>query len=130
MKKIGLIGIVAIIVIIFYVFDLGHFLTLEYIKQQQEQIETLYADNKLLTLGSFFFLYILVTGVSLPGATVLTLAAGAVFGLLTGLILVSFASTIGASLAFLISRYLFRETVEARFAAERRSTAGGCRHGW
>lgn len=115
MKKTGLIGVVAIIVIIFYVFDLGQFLTLEYIKQQQEQIETLYADNKLLTLGSFFALYILVTGVSLPGATVLTLAAGAVFGLVTGLILVSFASTIGASLAFLISRYLFRETVETRF---------------
>jgi pyruvate/2-oxoglutarate dehydrogenase complex dihydrolipoamide dehydrogenase (E3) component/uncharacterized membrane protein YdjX (TVP38/TMEM64 family) len=115
MKKTGLIGIVAIIVIIFYVFDLGQFLTLEYIKQQQEQIETLYADNKLLTLGSFFVLYILVTGVSLPGATILTLAAGGVFGLVTGLILVSFASTIGASLAFLISRYLFRETVEARF---------------
>ena len=121
MKKIGLIGIVAIIVIIFYVFDLGQFLTLEYIKEQQQQIETLYAENKLLTLGSFFVLYIVITGASLPGATVLTLAAGAVFGLLTGLILVSFAST----LAFLISRYLFRESVEARFGSSLAATNAG-----
>jgi len=117
MKKIGLVVIIAVIVIVFYVFDLGHFLTLDYIKEQQHQIETLYAENKLITLGSYFVLYILVTGASLPGATVLTLAGGAVFGLLTGLILISFASTIGASLAFIISRYLFREAVEARFGS-------------
>jgi pyruvate/2-oxoglutarate dehydrogenase complex dihydrolipoamide dehydrogenase (E3) component/uncharacterized membrane protein YdjX (TVP38/TMEM64 family) len=117
MKKTGLIGIVAVIVIIFYAFDLGHFLTLDYIKEQQQQIEALYLDNKFLTLGLFFILYVFVTGVSLPGATVLTLAAGAMFGLVTGLILVSFASTLGASLAFVISRYLFRESVEARFGS-------------
>jgi dihydrolipoamide dehydrogenase len=117
MKKIGLIGIVVTIVIIFFAFDLGHYLTLEYIKEQQHQIEALYAENKFITLGLFFLLYVAVAGASLPGATVLTLAAGAVFGLLTSLILVSFASTIGASLAFLISRYLFRDAVESRFGS-------------
>jgi len=125
MKKVGLIGIIAAIVIIFYVFDLGHFLTLDYIKEQQQQIETLYAENKLVTLGSYFLLYILVTGASLPGATVLTLAGGAVFGLLTGVILISFASTIGASLAFVISRYLFRDSVEARFGSSLKAINDG-----
>jgi len=125
MKKVGLIGIIAAIVIIFYVFDLGHFLTLDYIKEQQHQIEALYAENKLITLGSYFVLYILVTGASLPGATVLTLAGGAVFGLLTGLILISFASTIGASLAFVISRYLFRDAVEARFGSSLKAINDG-----
>jgi dihydrolipoamide dehydrogenase len=125
MKKIGLIGIIAVIIIVFYVFDLGHFLTLDYIKEQQQQIETLYAENKLITLGLYFIIYILVTGASLPGATVLTLAGGAVFGLLTGVILISFASTIGATLAFVISRYLFRETVEARFGSSLKAINDG-----
>ena len=117
MKKVVLVGLVVTVIVIFYAFDLGHYLTLDYIKEQQHQIETFYTENKFLTLASYFVLYILVTGASLPGATVLTLAAGAIFGLLTGLILVSFASTIGASLAFVISRYLFRESVESRFGS-------------
>lgn len=125
MKKVSLVGIIITILVIFFAFDLGQFLTLEYIKGQQHQIDALYAENKLLTLASFFLLYILVTGVSLPGATILTLAAGAVFGLLNALILVSFASSIGASLAFVISRYLFRETVEARFGSSLKAINDG-----
>ena len=125
MKKVGLVGIIITILVIFFAFDLGQFLTLEYIKGQQHQIDALYAENKFLTLASFFLLYILVTGASLPGATILTLAAGAVFGLLNALILVSFASSIGASLAFVISRYLFRETVEARFGSSLKAINDG-----
>jgi len=125
MKKVSLVGIIIIILVIFFAFDLGQFLTLEYIKEQQHQIDALYAENKFLTLASFFLVYILVTGVSLPGATILTLAAGAVFGLLNALILVSFASSIGASLAFVISRYLFRETVEARFGSSLKAINDG-----
>jgi len=125
MKKVGLVGIIITILVIFFAFDLGQFLTLEYIKGQQQQIDALYAENKFLTLASFFLLYILVTGASLPGATILTLAAGAVFGLLNALILVSFASSIGASLAFVISRYLFRETVEARFGSSLKAINDG-----
>jgi len=125
MKKIGLIGILIVVVVIFYVFDLGHFLTLEYLKDQQHQIQALYAENKLITLSAFFGLYILITGASLPGATVLTLAGGAIFGLLTGVIVISFASTIGASLAFVISRYLFRDTVEAKFGSSLRAINDG-----
>ncbi|MCH6565560.1 MAG: FAD-dependent oxidoreductase [Proteobacteria bacterium] len=125
MKKVSLVGIIITILVIFFAFDLGQFLTLEYIKGQQHQIDALYAENKFLTLASFFLIYILVTGASLPGATILTLAAGAVFGLLNALILVSFASSIGASLAFVISRYLFRETVEARFGSSLKAINDG-----
>jgi len=125
MKKVSLVGIIFTILVIFFAFDLGQFLTLEYIKGQQHQIDALYAENKFLTLASFFLIYILVTGASLPGATILTLAAGAVFGLLNALILVSFASSIGASLAFVISRYLFRETVEARFGSSLKAINDG-----
>lgn len=125
MKKLGLLGIVISTVIIFFAFDLGQYLTLDYITGQQQQIETLYAENKVLTLATYFILYIVVTGASLPGATVMTLAGAAVFGFLTSLILVSFASTIGASLAFVISRYLFRESVEARFGSSLRAINQG-----
>jgi len=115
MKKFILLGLVVAIVIAFFHYDLGHYLTLEFIKTQQQQIDQYYAQNQALTLLAYFLLYILITGVSLPGATVLTLAGGAVFGFITGLILISFASTIGASLAFLVSRYLFKDAVQNRF---------------
>ena len=116
MKKFILLGMVVAIVVAFFHFDLGHYLTLEFIKSQQQQIDQYYLENRVLTLLVYFLLYVLVTGASLPGATVLTLAGGAVFGFVTGLVLISFASTIGASLAFLVSRYLFRDAVQSRFA--------------
>jgi pyruvate/2-oxoglutarate dehydrogenase complex dihydrolipoamide dehydrogenase (E3) component/uncharacterized membrane protein YdjX (TVP38/TMEM64 family) len=124
-KKLVLVGIIAAIVTLFFTFDLGQYLTLEYIKAQQEQVETLYAENRLATLLIFFIVYVLVTGASLPGAAVMSLAAGAVFGLLTGVILISFASTIGASIAFMISRYLFRDAVEARLGSSLKSINAG-----
>ncbi|MFT5226335.1 MAG: pyruvate/2-oxoglutarate dehydrogenase complex dihydrolipoamide dehydrogenase (E3) component [Polaribacter sp.] len=125
MKKIGLFGVLATIVVLFFVFDLGQYLTLDYIKTQQFQIEQFYSENRVLTLVLFFSVYVIVTGASLPGAVILTLAGGAIFGLVTGLLLVSFASTVGASLAFLFSRYLFRETVQARFGSSLQSINDG-----
>ena len=125
MKKIGLVGILVAIVVLFFVFDLSHYLTLDYIKTQQFAIEQYYLENRLLTLVLFFTIYVIVTGASLPGAAILTLAGGAIFGLVTGLILVSFASSVGASLAFLFSRYLFRETVQARFGNSLKSINDG-----
>ncbi len=116
MKKLVLLGILILIVVVFFQFELERFLTLDYIKAQQQAIDEFYAENRWLTLIGYFALYVVITGTSLPGATVLTLAAGAIFGLVTGVILVSFASTIGASIAFLLSRYLFRDAVESRFS--------------
>ncbi|MFT5398944.1 MAG: pyruvate/2-oxoglutarate dehydrogenase complex dihydrolipoamide dehydrogenase (E3) component [Gammaproteobacteria bacterium] len=117
MKKIILLGIVVGVILSFFYFDLGQYLTLEYVKAQQQQIDQFYTDNRALTLVGFFLAYVIVTGVSLPGAAVLTLAAGAIFGLFTAMILVSFASSIGASLAFLVSRYLFKDAVQSRFSS-------------
>jgi len=99
----------------FFFFDLGRFFSLEYLKTQQARIDAWYQSNPALTIGAFFAVYVAVTGLSLPGAAVMTLAAGALFGLVTGTILVSFASTLGATLAFLASRFLFREPVQRRF---------------
>lgn len=125
MKKIGLVGLLVAIVVLFFVFDLGQYLTLDYIKSQQFEIEQYYSENRVLTLILFFTIYVIVTGASLPGAAILTLAGGAIFGLATGLLLVSFASSVGASLAFLFSRYLFKDTVQARFGSSLQSINDG-----
>ncbi len=113
--KLSLVAAVAAVVGLFFAFDAQHYLTLDYLQAQREAFQALSAEQPVLTLGAFFLLYVAVTGLSLPGAAVMTLAAGALFGLVTGTILVSFASTAGATLAFLVARLLFRETVQQRF---------------
>jgi len=125
MKKIILLGLLVVVVLLFFQFELQQYLTLDYIKAQQEIINQYYLENRALTLVGFFLGYVVITGASLPGAAVMTLAGGAIFGLTTGLILVSFASTIGASIAFLVSRYLFRDMVESRFGASLKAVNAG-----
>jgi hypothetical protein len=112
--KIGLVAAVVLAIGLFFVFDLDRYLTLSYLKQTREQFQAVYADHTLLVLGSFFLIYVSATALSLPGAAVLTLAAGALFGFWTALVLVSFASTIGATLAFLFARFLLRDWVQQR----------------
>ncbi len=107
---------IAILIGLFFMFDLGHYFHLPYLKEKQHALSAFYVENRSATILSYFSLYILITGLSLPGAAILTLAGGAIFGLLWGTVIVSFASTIGATLAFLLSRYLFREWVQRRFA--------------
>jgi len=99
----------------FFYFDLGRFLSFEYIKSQRDQLIAWRQTQPLLAGALFFLTYVLVTALSLPGATVMTLGIGAVFGLAWGLLLVSFASTIGATLAFLIARFLLRDWVQDRY---------------
>lgn len=99
----------------FFIFDLGRFLSLDYLKSQQAALGDLYANKPLLVIASFFLIYVAATALSLPGAAILTLAAGAVFGLFIGTVIVSFASSIGATLAFLVSRFLLRDTIESKF---------------
>lgn len=94
---------------------LNKYVTFENLKAQQSEFQDYYAQNQSSTLLLFFLAYILMAALSLPGATILTLAAGALFGLAVGLLLVSFASSLGASLAFLSSRFLFRDSVQSRF---------------
>ncbi|MFM2409449.1 MAG: hypothetical protein RL481_277 [Pseudomonadota bacterium] len=98
-----------------YRFGLKDYLTLEAIKAQQGYFAQSYADNPALVIGIFFLVYVISTAFSLPGAALLTLLAGALFGVVTGLILVSFASSIGATLAFLGSRFFLRDWVQAKF---------------
>jgi pyruvate/2-oxoglutarate dehydrogenase complex dihydrolipoamide dehydrogenase (E3) component/uncharacterized membrane protein YdjX (TVP38/TMEM64 family) len=102
-------------IVAFFAFDLGRFASLAYLKAQQAEFAAFYAARPVLTIAAFFVVYIAVTGLSLPGALVMTLAGGALFGVVVGTIVVSFASTIGATLAFLASRFLFRDAVRARF---------------
>ncbi len=119
MNKSKLILILALsaAMIAFFAFDLGRFFTLDFIKQSQAQFGKLYAQKPLQVIGGFFALYVAVTALSLPGAAIMTLAGGAIFGLLVGLIVVSFASTIGATLAFLAARFALGESVQKKFGS-------------
>ena len=114
-KRISLILLILILAASFFYFDLNQLLTLEGLKGSMAQFDAYKAQSPLLVIGGFFLLYVVVTALSLPGATILTLAAGALFGLVQGLLIASFASSIGATLAFLTSRYLLRDTIKQRF---------------
>ena len=115
LKKIALVLLVALVVIGFFAFDLDRFLTLEALKQSQRDFAAWNAASPVLIAVVYFILYVLVTALSLPGAVIMTLAGGALFGLIYGTLIVSFASSIGATLAFIVSRYLLRDTVQKRF---------------
>jgi len=115
-KKIAIIFIIVLFIIAFQLFGLGQYLTLSYIKESQAKFEVLYAEHPAMVIASYMVLYILATSFSLPGAAVLTLAGGALFGLLTGTVIVSFASTIGATIACFLSRFLLRDWIQGKFA--------------
>lgn len=115
MKRLILLGVIAALVAAFFVFDLQRLLTLEAIKSSQADFAAWYAARPGLVLGAYFLVYVTVTALSLPGAAVMTLAGGALFGVSTGTVVVSFASSIGATLAFLASRFLLRDWVQGRF---------------
>lgn len=99
----------------FFAFDLGQYFSLDYLKEQKEALNQFYNENPFLMLAIFFVVYVAMAALALPAATLLTVAGGALFGLWTGVIVVSFASTIGATLAFLLTRYLFNESIQSRF---------------
>ena len=115
-KKLWVVGLLLALLVAFFAFDLGRFLSLDYIKSRQADFAALAGEQPWLVGGVFFAIYVAVTAASFPGATVLTLAAGAIFGLVAGTVIVSFASSLGATLAFLMSRYVLREGVRSRFA--------------
>lgn len=100
---------------LFFVFDVHLYLTLDQLKSHQGDIVRLLHQNPIAVPAAFFVFYVLVTALSLPGAAMLTIAAGAIFGLAWGTLLSSFASTIGATVAFLVSRFLLHDTVQQRF---------------
>ena len=113
--RIGLLLLIGGGIAAFFLLDLGRFLTLDYVKDQQAAFADLLAREPALVIGGFFLAYVAVTALSLPGAAIMTLAAGAIFGLWLGTLVVSFASAIGAALAFLSARYVLRDWVKGRF---------------
>jgi uncharacterized membrane protein YdjX (TVP38/TMEM64 family) len=113
--KLAVLVAIAALVAAFFVLDLRQYVTIEYFQSRRALIEAYFQAHPLQTAAIFFAVYVAVTGLSLPGAAILTLVAGAIFGLVWGVVIVSFASTLGATLAFLASRYLLRDWVQARF---------------
>jgi pyruvate/2-oxoglutarate dehydrogenase complex dihydrolipoamide dehydrogenase (E3) component/uncharacterized membrane protein YdjX (TVP38/TMEM64 family) len=125
LRKILLVMVIAVVVALYFALDLGRYFSLDTFKSQQAVIESWRAAQPLTAALIFFLAYVAVTGLSLPGAALMTLAAGAIFGLLWGSLLVSFASSIGATLAFLASRFLLRDWVQARFGERLRAINQG-----
>ncbi|MDX5364386.1 MAG: VTT domain-containing protein, partial [Pseudazoarcus pumilus] len=115
MKKLALVGVILVVVIAFFALGLDRHLTLDALKQGQAGFAELYAAHPWKVLGAYFAAYVVMAALSLPGAAIMTIAAGTLFGLVTGTLLVSFASSIGATLAFLVSRFLLRDWVQGRF---------------
>jgi pyruvate/2-oxoglutarate dehydrogenase complex dihydrolipoamide dehydrogenase (E3) component/uncharacterized membrane protein YdjX (TVP38/TMEM64 family) len=116
-NKLALLIVLLALGVAFFAFDLGRVFSIEYLKSSQAGFVALYRDQPAAVIGVFFAIYVAVTALSIPGAAVMTLAAGAIFGLVAGTIIVSFASSIGATLAFLAARFVLRDSVQARFGA-------------
>ena len=114
-KKLALVVLLALALAAWFAFDLGRWFTLEAVKSRQADFAALYVERPLAVIGIFFLVYVALTALSFPGATIMTLVAGAVFGLVAGTVLVSFASSLGATLAFLASRHVLRDSVRRRF---------------
>lgn len=116
MKKVAIVIVVIGLLALFKILHLDQYLTLSYIKASQNKFAFLYGEHRALVIAAYMLIYILVTSLSLPGAAVLTIAGGALFGFWIGMFVVSFASTIGATLACSVSRFLLRDWVQSRFA--------------
>lgn len=115
-RKIIIVVVLIGIIGAFKIFNLGQYLTLSYIKNSRESFELLYSEHPIAVIASYMAIYILTTSMSLPGAAVLTIGGGALFGLLTGTLIVSFASTIGATFACFVSRFLLRDWIQGKFS--------------
>jgi uncharacterized membrane protein YdjX (TVP38/TMEM64 family) len=113
--KAALAGLIVLGILAFSYFELGQYFSLDYLKASQERFQALYQSHRLAVIAAYMGIYIVVTALSLPGAAVLTLAGGGLFGLVVGTITVSFASTIGATLACVVSRFLLRDWVQGKF---------------
>lgn len=124
-KKAILVLVLLGAIVAYFVFDLGQILSLESFKASQADIVAAKDANPVVYIAGFFILYVAVTGLSIPGAAIMTLVAGALFGVVVGTIIVSFASTMGATLAFLSARFVLREWVQGKFGERLRAIDDG-----
>ena len=115
LQRLLIVAAIVFVVILFKALGLGQYLTLDYLKASQDKFSQLYGENRLAVIAIYMAIYISVAALSLPGAAVMTLAGGAMFGFWIGLVVVSFASTIGATLACFVARFLMRDWVQNRF---------------
>ena len=115
-KKIVILVIVISLIVAFKVFNLGQYLTLSYLKESLDKFNDLYEKHQALVIAGYFIIYVLTTSLSLPGASPLGIVGGALFGFWVATLVVSFASTIGATLACFISRFLLRDWVQSKFS--------------
>src|SRR4030043_1302404 len=115
LKKIVILIVIAVLIVAVKVFHLDQYLTLSYLKESLDKFKALYENHRLMVSAGYFVIYVLTTSLSLPGASPLGIAGGALFGFWTATLVVSFASTIGATLACLVSRYLLRDWIQNKF---------------
>ena len=116
-KKFVIIVAIALLVFLFFWFDLGRYLTLEALKANREWLADLYAGHRVAMVAGFMAIYIIQTALSLPGAAILSLSAGAVFGTAMGTVYAVISATAGATLAFLVTRYLLHDAVQRKFGS-------------
>jgi len=124
-SKLFLLAMLAAVIGAIYYFDVGQYLNLEYFKAQQAQLDDYVVHHHGLSVLVYFASYVVITALSIPGAALMTLLAGAIFGLAEGLLLVSFASTLGATLAMLVSRVLLRDSIQNRFKEQLKTVNEG-----
>ncbi len=115
-KKILLIVTILVLISVFFIYDLAYYFSFSYFKEKQLYFVQYYFESSIFVIGIFFTIYVLVSGLSLPGAAVMTIFAGTIFGLIPGIVIVSFASTIGATLAFLIAKFILHDYVQNKYA--------------
>jgi pyruvate/2-oxoglutarate dehydrogenase complex dihydrolipoamide dehydrogenase (E3) component/uncharacterized membrane protein YdjX (TVP38/TMEM64 family) len=120
-----LLALIGMALIAFFALDLGRFFSLDALREQRAGLLLQIEAHPILSAGIFFVVYVAVTALSLPAAALLTIAGGALFGFTTGTLLVSFASTLGATLAMLLARYLLRDSVQSRFGARLKAIDDG-----
>ena len=117
-KQLVVLLVIGLALASWFVFDLGQYLQLSRVQESMDDLRDWYGENPLLAGFAYFCIYVAVTGLSVPGAAVMTLAGGALFGFWYALLLVSFGSSVGATLAFLVSRTLLRDWVQDRFGGQ------------
>jgi uncharacterized membrane protein YdjX (TVP38/TMEM64 family) len=117
-KKLALAAVIVGLILAFWAFGLGHYFTLSYLRDSAGSLMATYAEHPVPVIAVYFLVYVLAASLALPGAVVLTLAGGALFGLLVGTLVISFASSVGATIACLVSRFLLRDWVQGKFGGK------------
>ena len=120
-KRLLLLGALIAAIAAFFIFDLKQIFSVEYFQAQRMRIDALHAQNPLATAAVYFAIYVVIAALSVPGAAAMTLIGGALFGVVLGTVLVSFAASIGATLAFLISRWLLGDWIQRRYGERLRA---------